>query len=90
MKIRLIKRFADAIDGISLARCRIGDVIDLAPHEARVLLDSEWAVIVEPPISNVVDAPFPPTARRSIVDPPHAIHVVHRQTANSPSPDCHD
>jgi hypothetical protein len=54
MKLRLTKRFADAMDGISLAGCRIGDVIDFPPDEARVLLASEWAVIAEPHTSEVV------------------------------------
>jgi len=88
VKIRLTKRFADAIDGISLARCRVGDVIDLAPDEALVLLASEWAVIAEPQTSKVVDAASHPIAQRSIADPPVAIRVVHGHTAN-PKPDCH-
>jgi hypothetical protein len=65
VKLRLTKRFADAIDGISLARCRVGDVIDFPPDEARVLLASEWAVIAEPQMSEVPDAPSHPTAPRS-------------------------
>jgi hypothetical protein len=87
MKVRLIKRFADAIDGISLARCRVGDVIDFPSDEARVLLASEWAVLAEPQTSKAVDAVSEPngTATR-----PSANHrVVHGQTANAPEPDCH-
>jgi hypothetical protein len=67
--LRLTKRFAEAIDGISLAGYRVGDVIDFPPDEARVLIASEWAVLAEPEISNVVDAPSRPIAERSIADP---------------------
>ncbi|HWW89056.1 MAG TPA: hypothetical protein VNZ26_35930 [Vicinamibacterales bacterium] len=78
MKLRLTKRFADAIDGISLAGCRIGDVIDFPLHEARVLLASEWAVIAESQTSEVADVPFPPT-HQPLSDPPRAGHLPDRR-----------
>ena len=35
---------ADAIDGVNLKNHRIGDVIELPPTEARLLLAEEWAL----------------------------------------------
>jgi hypothetical protein len=46
MRIRLTRKLADAIDGVVLSDYAVGDVIDLAPHEARLLIAEEWAVAV--------------------------------------------
>jgi hypothetical protein len=44
VKVRLTKKLADAIDDVSLARHRVGDVMDLAPREAELLIAERWAI----------------------------------------------
>jgi len=44
MRIRLTRKFAELIDGIDLSRRRVGDVIDLPVHDARMLIAEGWAV----------------------------------------------
>src|SRR5438045_3406644 len=44
MRIRLNCKLADWMDGIDLSHCTVGDVIDLAEHEARMIVAERWAV----------------------------------------------
>jgi hypothetical protein len=44
MRVRLTRKFADQIDGVDLTGFQVGDVLDLPPSEARLLLAEEWAV----------------------------------------------
>lgn len=44
MRIRLTRKFAELIDGIDLSRRRVGDVIDIPIHDARMLIAEGWAV----------------------------------------------
>jgi hypothetical protein len=44
MKVRLVKKHAEMIDGIDLAGQKVGDLLDLPGNQARLLLAEEWAV----------------------------------------------
>jgi hypothetical protein len=44
MKVRLTKKLAECIDGVELSNHRVGDILDLPPTDARLLLAEEWAV----------------------------------------------
>jgi len=44
MQIKLTRKLADYLDGIDLSRCREGDVVDLQPIEAQLLIAERWAV----------------------------------------------
>jgi len=44
MRLRLIKKFAERIDGVDLSCHDAGDLIDLQRAEARLLLAEGWAV----------------------------------------------
>ena len=44
MKVRLVKRLAEMIDGVDLSRRQVGDVFDLPGEQARLLLAEEWAI----------------------------------------------
>jgi len=46
MRIRLIRRLAERIDGVDLSRRRVGDSIDLPQREADVLIAEGWACAV--------------------------------------------
>jgi hypothetical protein len=56
MRIRLTRKLADIIDGVAISDYAVGDIIDLDPKEARLLLAERWAVSMN-------DAP----ARRSSI-----------------------
>ena len=46
MRIRLTRRLALCIDGVSLLDHVVGDVFDLTRHEAELLVAEGWAVQV--------------------------------------------
>lgn len=43
MKVVLTRKLADSMDGVDVAAFRVGDVLDLAPSEARLLVAEQWA-----------------------------------------------
>ena len=47
MKVRLTRKFAEAIDGVNVSRSAIGDVLDLPSPDARLLIAEGWAVAVD-------------------------------------------
>jgi hypothetical protein len=40
----LTRKLADAMDGIDVSACRVGDVLDLSESDARCLVAEEWAI----------------------------------------------
>ena len=48
MRIRLIRKLADAIDGVDISGYAAGDIISLRPDEARLLIAERYAVPVKP------------------------------------------
>jgi hypothetical protein len=44
MKVRLTKKLADQLDGINVADHREGDILDLSPREAKMLVEERWAL----------------------------------------------
>ena len=47
MKVRLIRKLADQLDGVDVTHKRVGDVLDLKPEEARALVAEGWATAAE-------------------------------------------
>lgn len=45
MKVRLTKKYAEAIDGIDLRGHEPGDLLDLSPREAKMIVAEEWAIL---------------------------------------------
>lgn len=43
MRVRLIHKFAYVINGIDLTKHAVGDVVDLTPREAALLVAEGWA-----------------------------------------------
>jgi hypothetical protein len=43
MRVRLTKKFAECVNGVNLARRRVGDVFELEDSEAERLIDVGWA-----------------------------------------------
>ena len=44
MKVRLRRVLAEYLDGIDVRNCRAGDVLDLPPPEAQLLIAEQWAI----------------------------------------------
>jgi len=62
VKVKLTKKFAEILNGVDLSRARSGDVLDIPPRDASLLLASEWALPVEEEIrerNTVVQMPAP-------------------------------
>jgi hypothetical protein len=55
MKVRLRRVLAQYLDGIDVRNCRPGDVLDLPPAEAQLLVAENWAY----PERREVDLPPP-------------------------------
>jgi hypothetical protein len=53
MRVKLVRKFANAINGIDLSNVRVGDVLELSAYEAALLISEGWAEHVTP--RNVVD-----------------------------------
>jgi hypothetical protein len=41
--VRLIRKYAEVIDGVDLTDCHVGDRLPLASRDARVLMAEGWA-----------------------------------------------
>jgi hypothetical protein len=44
MRVRLIKKLAEKIDGVDLTGRSVGDLLNLQPREARLLIAEQWAI----------------------------------------------
>jgi len=44
MRVRLTRKLADCLDGIDVSDRHVGDVLDLSPPDARLLLAEQWAI----------------------------------------------
>ena len=45
MRVRLTRKHADRIDGVDLQGREPGDLLDLSPQEAHLLMAEEWAIL---------------------------------------------
>jgi hypothetical protein len=55
MRVRLTRRFAECVDGIDLSRSRVGDLLDLSPHDAEMLIAEGWAARVASEHTHALD-----------------------------------
>ena len=44
MKVRLTRKLAPFVDGIDLSSHEVGDVFDLPPEQARLVIAENWAI----------------------------------------------
>jgi hypothetical protein len=44
MQVVLTRKLAETMDGIDVAGRQVGDVLDLTPAEAELLIAEEWAI----------------------------------------------
>jgi len=47
VRVRLIKKLAECLDGVDLARCHVGDALNLSAHDAQLLIAEQWATPAE-------------------------------------------
>lgn len=47
MKIRLERKFAELINDVNISKYRVGDVVDLPLHDAKMLLAEGWATALD-------------------------------------------
>ncbi len=45
MRVRLVRKLANWIDGIDLRHCGVGDLVDLPERQARIMTVERWAVL---------------------------------------------
>jgi hypothetical protein len=50
MQVRLTRKLAECLDGIDVSRFREGDIVDLTPHDAALLIAEGWAAPYAPPV----------------------------------------
>ncbi len=53
MKVKLIRKLSDCIDGVDLRSTTVGTILDLPPAHAYLLIAEQWAVAVSPDPSTV-------------------------------------
>jgi len=47
MRVRLVRKLADILDGIDVSAYKSGDIVNLSRHDAELLIAEEWAVSAE-------------------------------------------
>jgi hypothetical protein len=66
MKVRLTRTLARVLDGVDLSSHAVGDVIDLPPEHARLVIAEDWAI---PERRAGTDAPSAPRRRADDLRP---------------------
>jgi len=56
MRVRIVRKLADQVDGIDLSGRHVGDVIELPEPDARVIVAEQWAT----PARRSADGPAAP------------------------------
>jgi hypothetical protein len=64
MKVRLVKKLADRVDGVDLRGHHVGEVVDLPPTDASLLVAEQWAM----PERRERNCPISPRRRAEDVD----------------------
>jgi hypothetical protein len=44
MRVRLTRKLAESVDGIDLSAHGVGDILDIHPADAQLLIAEDWAV----------------------------------------------
>ena len=44
VSVRLLRKYAEMIDGVNLQNATVGDRLDLSPRDANILMAEGWAV----------------------------------------------
>ena len=55
MRVKLVRKFANALNGIDLTTVDVGDIVELKPHQAALLIREGWAEPLEEPSGKTRD-----------------------------------
>ncbi len=55
MRVKLVRKFANVLNGVDLSKISVGDVLDLMPYQARMLILEGWAEAAPPTPGRVLD-----------------------------------
>jgi hypothetical protein len=55
MRVRLIRKYANVLNGIDLTKIRIGDTVELTSYQAELLVREGWAVKITRKSGRVLD-----------------------------------
>ena len=47
IRVRLLRKLAERLNGVDVSKIRVGDYLELAPMDARMLIAEGWAEFVE-------------------------------------------
>jgi hypothetical protein len=47
VRIRLVRKLAQRLNGVDVSDVNVGDCLDLSPESARLLIEEGWAVLVD-------------------------------------------
>ena len=65
-RIRLTRKLAERFNGVDLSQVHVGDVLDLTPAAAEMMIDEGWAEpYVEPSLAKSAARKKPSPSRRS-------------------------
>lgn len=48
LRVRLIRKLADFVNGVNLTKVQVGDCVDLPSKDARMLIAEGWAELFDP------------------------------------------
>jgi hypothetical protein len=53
LRVRLIRKLAERVNGVDLSKVDVGDSLDLPSRDACILIAEGWAEVVEFPLQDV-------------------------------------
>jgi len=65
MRVKLVRKFANLLNGVDLSNVSVGDLVDLMPYQARMLILEGWAEEAPPTPGRVIHLQ---SARNAIAD----------------------
>jgi hypothetical protein len=68
VRVRLMVKLAEAVNGLDLSQCHEGDTIELDSRDAAMLLAEGWAELIDETHAPVCDVPFPADTRAVAAD----------------------
>ena len=54
MRVKLVRKFANALNGVDLSTVNVGDLVDLMPYQAQMLILEGWAEEAPPTPGKVI------------------------------------
>jgi hypothetical protein len=79
MRVRIVRKLADQVDGIDLSGRHVGDVIELPEPDARVIVAEQWAIPARRSVDGAV-APAPQAGAERNGDGAISLRMDRRRT----------